>query len=244
MSRSIEPGTTLGALASRMPECTVVFDLLGLDYACGGPVTLQEACREAGLTLSEVLRRLQSLSAATVPARRWDLVSMTELADHIEATHHFYAREAFAALAEQLPKAAAEEGRHGTDLPRLAWEVESLSFEMREHMDREERVLFPWIRGLEQSCEMRGRPPWSIRRPISCMEHDHDEVASAFGRIRELTRRYVLPAGAPPSVRTAIETLRRLDLDTREHLHKENNILFPGAVAAELRLGLRENAST
>jgi regulator of cell morphogenesis and NO signaling len=104
---------------------------------------------------------------------------------------------------------------------------------MREHMIREERVLFPWLRRLEKPGAIMTGPPWSVQRPISCMEHDHDSAGAALARMRRMTNDFTLPADACNSYRALYQSIAALERDTHVHIHKENNILFPAGVRAE-----------
>jgi regulator of cell morphogenesis and NO signaling len=94
-------------------------------------------------------------------------------------------------------------------------------------------VLFPWLRRLERPTEIQSGPTWSVRRPISCMVHDHDDAGKALATLRRLTNDYTPPDDACATYRSTLSTLEALEADTHRHIHKENNILFPAGVAAE-----------
>lgn len=233
MTARLNPDDTVGSIARDRPELLRVFDRLRIDYCCRGGDTLAEACRRAGVdvpALAEAASGAPSEPAATdTPAPR----TMTEWCDHIEATHHAAAREAFARLSAMMPRAIdAHASRHPrlTELDRV---LTGLREEMLDHMVREERVLFPWLRRLEQPGAIHFGPPWSVQRPIDCMKHDHDSVSEALTSVRALTDDYTPPAGVCATVRAIFETLKDLEADTRHHIHKENNILFPAATETE-----------
>jgi regulator of cell morphogenesis and NO signaling len=235
MTSDITPDTILGDIAAAVPASLAVFERLGLDYCCGGKRPLKDAAADAGLDPEEVLRRIDEAVAAENAAdeRDWRAATMAELADHIEATHHAFVRDALARLAETLPRVVRAHGRTHPELHELAGVVETFAEEMRDHMVREERVVFPWLRRLEKRSEIQGGPPWSVRRPISCMIHDHDDAGEALATMRRLTSGYTPPEGACPTYRSMLRTLETLEADTHRHIHKENNILFPAGVAAE-----------
>lgn len=239
MSHEIENQLPLGTLAGEHPELIPVLDRFGLDYCCHGGHSLKEACEAARVSLHDVLAAIDE--GRSVPRgesdRRWSDATMTELADHIEATHHALARESFDRLATIVPRVKAAHLERHPWLEDLEATIRSLQEAMHDHMVREERVLFPWLRRLDRPSEIHTGPPWSVKRPISCMVHDHDEVAGFLSRIKALTDGHHVPPDACNSFRVMVDLLRDLDTDTRLHIHKENNILFPAGVNAERARG-------
>lgn len=239
MFSEIDDQVPLGTLAGEHPVLIPVLDRFGLDYCCHGGRSLKEACEAARVSLHDVLAAIQEDRSVPRGAsdQRWMDATMTELADHIEATHHARAREWFDRLTTIVPRVkAAHLARHPW-LEGLEVTIRNLQEAMHDHMVREERVLFPWLRRLDRPSEIHTGPPWSVKRPISCMVHDHDEVAGLLARIRTLTDGYHAPPDACSSFRVMVDLLRELDADTRLHIHKENNILFPAGVRAEQTRG-------
>jgi len=236
---------TLAEVVTAMPAAASVFERRHIDYCCRGGRTLAEGCREAGLDADGVIAEIiesANRSAGDRPERDWSLASMTELADHIEQSHHVTARRILEELASLAPRvAAAHAGRH-PELAEVRDRLPGFIEEMYDHFIREERVLFPWLRRLDRPRSLHKGPPWSVRRPIDCMEHDHDSAGETLGHFRALTHGYAPPADACPSYRRMLELLELLEADTHVHIHKENNILFPFGVLAEERL--RERAGS
>lgn len=235
MNRTFTHSTTIGEIAATVPASLAVFERLGVDYCCGGKRPLREAADAAGMTPDEILDAIEAaVSNASAPEERdWSAATMTELADHIEATHHAFVRDVLERLSRIMPRLVRAHAERHPELHELQRTLETFGEEMHDHMIREERVLFPWLRRLERGSEIQGGPPWSVRRPISCMIHDHDDAARALETMRRLTNDYTPPADACPTWRSALQTLETLEADTHRHIHKENNILFPAGVAAE-----------
>ncbi|MBX3379107.1 MAG: iron-sulfur cluster repair di-iron protein [Phycisphaeraceae bacterium] len=230
----IDASVPIGKIGADMPRSLAVFERFGLDYCCQGVRTLREACRMSNADLDEVLRALCEMTGEAAGSERdWASATMTELADHIERTHHAFARESFARLAVLVPKVAAHHGAAHPELHDLERVVARLREEMLDHMIREDRVLFPWLRRLDRKSEIHTGPPWSVRRPIDCMMHDHNEVGQMFREIKDLTNNFTPPDNACASFRAMVGLLRDLERDTHVHIHKENNILFPAGVRAE-----------
>lgn len=240
MAREINQSMTVGHVAKVFPDLIPEFERLGIDYCCRGGRTLAEAATGCNRDADELCTHLSehaSDGSADAETRDFAAMTMTELADHIEQTHHAYARTALDRLEHLTAKCVAA---HADDDPRLAElqkTVAALTEDMHDHFVREERVLFPWLRRLERKSEITSGPPWSVRRPIDCMVHDHDDVGDAFARIHTLTDNLTPPPGACSTWRECYRLLAELERDTHLHIHKENNILFPAGIEAEERLG-------
>lgn len=242
MSRKINTSMTVGAIARDHPELIPELERFGIDYCCGGGRTLSEEAARIGIVPDAVVEELVHHSPTPDGIRDQTdcaAMTMTELADHIEQTHHAYARSTIDRIGKLLTKCVTA---HGNDEPRLI-ELRSvfraLTDDMHDHFVREERVLFPWLRRLERKSEITSGPPWSVRRPIDCMIHDHDDVGEAFARIRSLTDDLTPPENACPTWKECFRLLADLERDTHRHIHKENNILFPAGIEAEIRHGHR-----
>lgn len=240
MHREIHEQMTVGQIAAKYPDLIPELERLRIDYCCGGNRSLAESVRRTDHDLDEVVRLLsEHPSEADDADDRVDYtaMTMTDLADHIEQKHHAYARDALERLKTLITKCVKA---HADDDPRLLElqrEFDALTDDMHDHFIREERVLFPWLRRLERRSEITSGPPWSVRRPIDCMIHDHDDVGESFARIHTLTDDLTPPSGACSTWKACYRLLDQLERDTHVHIHKENNILFPAGVRAEQRLG-------
>lgn len=227
--------TPMGEIAKACPHAIPLLESYRLDYCCHGETTLADACTERGLDPDRTLRSILDADSAAHDGDELDLTSMTmtELADHIESTHHAMTRDALATLKTMLPKLIRAHGDAHPELTELSECIETFADDLEDHMIREERVLFPWLRRLERKSELQGGPPWSVRRPIDCMIHDHDSAGDMLERIRRITDEYRAPEDACGTYRACFSLLESLERDTHIHIHKENNILFPRGVEAE-----------
>ena len=232
---AIHKHMSLREIAMERPTSIPLLERLGLDFYCRGEVVLIDAAESNGLEVQHVLKRLEAYAEPTEldEQQDWRHATMAELADHIEQTHHAYARAALARLEELAPRVIDAQAEAHPELIELQELILTFAAELHDHMVREERVLFPWLRRLERKTEIQSGPPWSVRRPISCMIHDHDDVAEAFRSMRRLTPDFIPPRDACGSLQELYSLLRQLEQDTHVHLHKENNILFPAGVKAE-----------
>ena len=225
--------STVRELVIQSPGRAQVFERLGIDYCCGGRKPLSEACREKNLDVDTVLGALQAADLQATDETDWTKASMTKLADHIESTHHAYLKTELSRLSELLPKIANVHGQNHPELADVYATFRDLRDELLAHMMKEEQILFPMIRQLDQSAGPGAFHCGSIQNPIRVMIMEHDSAGDALARLRRLTQDYRLPADACASYHAAYDSLAKLELDLHQHIHKENNILFPRAIAAE-----------
>jgi regulator of cell morphogenesis and NO signaling len=219
-----------------MPGRFRIFQDNGIDFCCGGKRTLEEVCREKGLSTDRMLSELLAYKPRQGDAESWAQRSLVELCDHIEATHHAFLRDTMPRLSMMAGKVANAHGPNHPEMLQVRDVFESLWEEMQSHMMKEERVLFPGIRALEAgdagACSHCG----SVQNPIRVMEHEHDSAGNALETMRKLTGGYKAPADACNTFRALLSGLEEVEKDMHQHVHKENNILFPRAAALETKL--------
>jgi regulator of cell morphogenesis and NO signaling len=225
---------TIGSLVVERPSRSKVFERFGLDYCCGGHLSLEEACAKAGVHLAEVVRALAEFDAASPAdeAAPWSQ-DLAALADHIEATHHAYLHAELSRMSGLVEKVAKAHGETDPRLIRLTQVFERFREEMELHMAKEEQILFPLIRRMVQGESAASFHCGSVRGPVSMMRHEHDEHAVNLGLIKELTENFAVPDYACNTYRAMLAALQELERDLHRHIHKENNILFPGVEALE-----------
>jgi len=229
----MEASATVGELVAERPSRSRVFEAAGIDYCCGGQVALAEACARRGLAVEEMMNRLTAESAAGESAERdWRTASLTELADHIEATHHAYLKAELPRLSAMAAKVTRAHGVNHPWVIELANVLDGLVAELAQHLLKEERVLFPYCRMLDLD-PAAPAPLGTVANPIAMMEQEHDQAAVALSRLRALSRDYAPPADACNTFRAMLGGLAELEYDLHRHIHKENSILFPRAVARE-----------
>lgn len=225
---------TVGTWVARHPQTSRVFESLQIDYCCGGGKSLEEACWERQLDPQQVHARLEeAVEKEEEPGEDWLQASLTELCDHIERTHHAYLRQELPRLAAMIDKVVDAHGEAHPELSEVRQVFRALRGELEPHMFKEERVLFPAIRQLEESGGTASFPFGTVGNPIGVMEQEHDHAAKALSRLRWLTNDYELPADACNTYRAMLDGLRQLEADMHRHVHKENNILFPRAARLE-----------
>jgi regulator of cell morphogenesis and NO signaling len=205
---------SIGEIAATLPGATAVFRRHKLDFCCGGSVSLAEAAASRAAPLPAIESALAALApaAAAPPQETAALIALIE--ERYHATHRRELPELIA-LARRVERVHAD---HPAAPAGLAALLATMEDEMLDHMAKEERILFPMMRG-------GGHP--MIRQPIAMMRHDHNGHAAHLREIERLTQGATPPAGACNSWRALYAGVRKFTDDLTEHVHLENTVLFP-----------------
>lgn len=234
--------TSVGQLVAERPSRARVFEKLGIDYCCGGKRPLREICREKNLDFATVVQEMDRAdTSSTATERNWSSASVTDLCDHIEQTHHAYLKQELPRLELLTTKVAA---RHGDKRPALREVREvfmTLKAEMDSHMAKEEHILFPLCRKLDVADTLPTMHCGSIGNPIQVMMREHTDTGEELARIRALTDGFTCPPDTCNTFRAMYDSLRQLEQDMHQHVHKENNILFPKAIRLEQMLSAKQS---
>ncbi len=231
--------TTIRDVAVSNPSTVRVFEKLGIDYCCGGNKSLKDVCDSKNIDLESLLDRLNSAGDLSGDADLvgWHKESLAKLIQHIVRKHHNFVREEMPRLMTLAGKVVARHGEHDPSLAEVRDCIQKINEEMSSHMLKEEQVLFPYIAKMEHELIAGKEIPAaffrSVRNPIVSMLAEHDSAGDLLKRIRSLTRDYTLPEGACPTFRALFSTMQEFETDMHRHVHLENNILFPRALAME-----------
>ena len=234
-----ESTRTVREYALEIPAATRIFEKLGIDYCCGGGTSLADACAKAGVTVDEVLDSLKTTerSAGTFAGGEWQTASPAELIAHIVEKHHTFTREELARLEALLAKVCGVHGQNHPELFHIQNQFQGLRRDLEPHMLKEERVLFPYIIRVEETIETKQPlpvPPFgTVRNPVRVMMAEHDAAGAILRAMREASSNYTAPADACISYQTLYSALIALEADLHQHIHLENNILFPRAAELE-----------
>ena len=235
---SVTTEKTVRELALENPAATRVFEKLGIDYCCGGNQSLNQACQAANLSIDQVLKSLEA--AASQPAaqdRNWQQEPLADLIAHINATHHRFVRQETARLDPLFDKVCAAHGSNHPELLEMRDTFSDLAAELAMHLMKEENVLFPYIVRMEEAVIQKEPvlpPPFGrVQNPVSMMMHEHDSAGDALRSLRKASGGYTLPPEACASYQTLYKALAEFEADLHQHIHLENNILFPRAIEME-----------
>jgi len=231
---------TVRELALEEASAARIFERFGIDYCCGGKQTLDQACRAANVQINEVLDALRdSPHSGQAPTRDtdWQTQPLGDLISHIKNTHHKYTREEIVRLGPLFDKVCSVHGERHPELFELRATFQGLTQELTTHLMKEEMVLFPYMVKMEESViqhePILPAPFGTVRNPVSMMEHEHDSAGAALRTLRATSNGYAAPPDACVSFQTLYKALAELEADLHQHIHLENNILFPRAIALE-----------
>jgi len=231
---------TVGELAAENPAVTRTFERFGIDYCCGGNQSLGEACNRAGASIDQVLDSIEmdnESSRARQVNNDWQREPLSVLIAHIQNTHHKFTREETARLTALLQKVVSVHGKNHSELAGIQITFAALAQELATHLMKEEMVLFPYVIRMEEAVIQKEpvvpAPFGTVANPVAMMEHEHDSAGSALRAMRQASNGYVAPADACVSYQTLYKALAAFEADLHQHIHLENNILFPRAIAME-----------
>ncbi len=229
---------TVGSIVADDYRAAAVLTAHGIDFCCKGGRTVDEVCRSKGLDPTTLKDEIEAALARDTRAgedfKKW---SLSSLVDHIEQVHHHYVEQRIHLLRQYLEKLCTVHGERHPELFQIRDAFDACAAAMAVHMKKEELLLFPYIKQLEKAQAEGGMPPTplfgSVVNPVQMMMEDHDAEGERFRRIKQLSWGYASPPDGCITYSTALRMLQEFEEDLHKHVHLENNILFPRAVALE-----------
>jgi regulator of cell morphogenesis and NO signaling len=223
---------SIASLVLENHQVVPVLEKYSIDFCCRGKMNLEDACKEKGISLSAVLDDLKKTGAEEKNKKMpFSEMTETQLVNHIITTHHYYVKNAMPVIAGHLEKVAAKHGDSFPEMVKVKELFNTIYQDMDQHMKKEEAILFPRILEVEQSGATGNRfPAVYISGPVAMMEHEHENAGDLLFEIRRLTHNYAVPPGACTTFRVCLSELKEFEDDLHEHVHLENNILFPKAL--------------
>ena len=226
--------TTVGAIVADDYRTAGVFEKHGIDFCCGGNISLAEICRDKGLdpaTLQQEIAKIKN--APVVRSRNYAAWALPFLADYIVNTHHLYLNENTPQIAAYADKIAEVHGAHHPEVVEIAAIFAGIATDMAGHLREEEEVLFPAVRRLDAARRAGATPEAFDLETISSslvkLDHEHEEIGDAVHTIRRLAMGYAIPDDVCNTFAVTYQKLKEFEDDLHKHVHLENNILFPKA---------------
>lgn len=225
-------------VAINSPQATRVLEKLKIDYCCGGDRLLGEACATAGVELATLEQMLDETDSVVKDAGLdFQRLSLAELIKYILNTHHVFTKTEMARLEALTTKVVSAHGENHSELLSIKTLCRQLFDDLTQHMFKEEQILFPFVVELEQSLRQDRPAPFApfgtVNNPIRMMMMEHDTAGEILRELRKLTSDYTVPADGCMSYQTLYQALEGFEQDLHQHIHLENNILFPKAIALE-----------
>jgi len=230
--------TKVKDIALANPEARKILEDAGVDYCCGGGKSLHEACLHSDVPTEEILRRLRENTKNVIhDQENWPAAALCTLTQHIREKHHQYVREAIPRVQSLLEKVMTKHAQNHPEIVDIQRHFSEVGREMIMHMQKEEQILFPYIDAMERSVNAHGslEPPFfqTVVNPIQAMMKEHDSAGELLRQIRKASCEYTAPADACTTYKALYQDLQEFEADLHQHVHLENNILFPRAVDLE-----------
>lgn len=227
---------TVRDVAIQLPESTRLFESLKIDYCCGGNQPLGQACTSAGVDVDDVMEMLAGVGQSN-EAKDFQNASLPELITHILDTHHVFTKSEMDRLQLLADKVLNAHGGNHPELVHLDELLTRLCDDLKPHMFKEEQILFPYINALVQAADQNRTVPFApfgtVKNPIRMMTMEHDTAGEILRELRALTSDYKVPADGCISYQTLYQALENFEKDLHQHIHLENNLLFPKALELE-----------
>ncbi len=226
---------SLAQIVNNNHRAATVFEKYQLDFCCKGKRTLQQACQEKDLKIEDVVADLETTEQgkSDKASANYDQLSLAQLSEYIVMTHHSYVKKEMPQILTYLQKVASKHGERHPEMWKVFALFVAVKEEMEQHMQKEEQVLFPRIQETEkwvnEGKEMRINHTY-LQVPINMMEQEHDHAGGMLAEINKLTNNYQPPADACTTYKLSFAALQAFEMDLHQHVHLENNILFPKAM--------------
>jgi regulator of cell morphogenesis and NO signaling len=241
----IQKESKIGEIVAENFRTAQVFEKYGIDFCCGGKKSVSEACGEKGINPDELTERLTKLAGNQNNIHNdYNAWELDFLIDYIINNHHSYVKRSLPVIAGHTEKVALKHGANHPEVIKISELFSNIKAELEAHMQKEELMLFPYIKNLveakRKSIEIPLPPFGTIENPIKVMETEHDSAGNAIGEINSLSSSYTLPEDACATFGVLYQELKDFEDDLHTHIHLENNILFPKAIALEKKLTLKK----
>ena len=228
---------TLAQIVNTNHRAASVFEKYHLDFCCKGKRSLEQACLEQEIGLAQVTGDLEQIFSKPMNGNvEFNKMSLTQLCDYIVQTHHAYVKNEMPQIYAYLQKVSSKHGDRHPELNKIFQTFAAVKEEMEGHMKKEELVLFPRVKELgklvnNSNAQFQMNIGY-LQSPINVMEHEHDHAGTQLNEIRILTNNYTPPQDACTTYRLSFAALQAFELDLHQHVHLENNVLFPKAIEA------------
>lgn len=231
---------TVAELVTENIKTAHVFKKYGIDFCCGGGVSIQKACEKADVDYNLLASELLNVGQEVSRVNNYNSWELDFLTDHIINVHHTYVEENIPLLLQYSNRVAEVHGHNYTELLEIKDLVQQVAGELSSHMKKEELILFPFVKKMVAAKKEGGELPeanfGTVDNPIKMMEVEHEDAGEALRKIAQLSNNYTPPESACNTYRAFYAKLDEFEQDLHQHIHLENNILFPKSLQLEKEL--------
>jgi regulator of cell morphogenesis and NO signaling len=225
---------TIGEFVAEDYRTARVFERYGIDFCCGGRISLSDACRERDIAFATILGEIKTVKEEPQDrSQNYGSWGLPFLADYIVNTHHAYLNENTRQIAVYANKIAEVHGAHHPEVIEIAGIFDRIATDMEAHLREEEEVLFPAIKRIDAARKGDSEPEAAdlnkIRESLEKLNREHDAIGDAVHTIRDLSKGYTIPEDVCNTFVITYRKLKEFEDDLHKHVHLENNILFPKA---------------
>jgi regulator of cell morphogenesis and NO signaling len=228
------PDRTVGEFVAEDYRTASVFERYGIDFCCGGKVSLAETCQERGIDPAAIIREIEAVKNEPLERNQnYAAWGLPFLSDYIINTHHGYLNENTAKIAVYANKIAEVHGTHHPEVIEIARIFDRIAIDMTAHLREEEEVLFPAIKRIDAARKAGTEPEAgdlkTLKSALEKLNQEHDAIGDAVHTIRDLSKGYAIPDDVCNTFVVTYQKLKEFEDDLHKHVHLENNILFPKA---------------
>ncbi|MCT4698554.1 iron-sulfur cluster repair di-iron protein [Tenacibaculum haliotis] len=231
---------TVAAYVTENIKTAHIFKKHGIDFCCGGNISIEKICAKKNVNQEILEKELAQVDAVKDVIEDYNKWELDFLMIYIENVHHNYVRESLPLISEYANKVAKVHGHHYTEVVKINQLFHEVANELLSHMQKEEQVLFPYIKQLVDTKKAGNKavtaPFGTVNNPIQMMEQEHENAGDIIKEIALLTNNYTPPAEACNTFKALYAKLNEFEQDLHQHIHLENNILHPKAIALEKQL--------
>lgn len=236
----ISENMTLSEIVVDNFHAASVFEKYSLDFCCNGNKTISEACKEKNINILDVLSDIEQLNTNGTTNMNFEDWGLGFLSEYIVNNHHNYVRKMIPILSEHTKKIASVHGKKHPELLKISHIFEVVYKDLKQHMMKEEQMLFPFIKNMEAAKNQEGKieKPFfgTVKNPIRMMQVEHQASGDEMAEIRSLADNYSVPDDGCNTYNVTFLELKEFEEDLHKHVFLENSILFPKAVKMETEL--------
>ena len=239
----ITENKTVAEVVTENIKTAHIFKKHGIDFCCGGGITIEKACSKNNVDYSVLESELKNIDISASRATNYDAWELDFLIDHIINVHHSYVLESIPLILQYANKVAKVHGHHYKEVVEINDLFTEVAKELSLHLEKEEIVLFPYVKELVKAKRENVKPVSPhfgvVNNPIQVMENEHEAAGDIFKKISKLSTNYTPPKEACNTFRALYSKLEEFEQDLHQHIHLENNILFPKSIQLEKELSLQ-----